>query len=56
MTPSEMLRKLVGGMEVTVGNHALRTLLSEIADAAENVERERDDLGDEIKCMGERDD
>ena len=50
-----MLRTLVGSMKPNVGNYTLRTLLNEIANEAENVERERDDLIDEIKCMGERD-
>ena len=55
MTPSEMLRKLVASMKVTVGNHVLRTLLREIADEAENVERERDDAIEEMRRINEDD-
>lgn len=53
--PSEMLRTLVSSMKPTVGNYTLRTLLNEIATEAENIERERNDAVDEIKCIGERD-
>ncbi len=52
-TPSEMLRTLVGSMKPTVGNYIHRKLLEEIAAEAENIERELDDLNEEIRCRRE---